>query len=69
MMPRHNGDDLAALADNKRMVAHLRREMPIVPDGAPKWLVDVSITPWCGKECRLVDDSYHSMPDDSMRRT
>jgi hypothetical protein len=66
-MPRRNGDDLAALVKHERMAALLRGEMPAAPGGAPKWLVDVSITTWCRKERKMVDESYHSISNDSVR--
>jgi hypothetical protein len=66
MMPRRNGDELAPLAEQEMMSVLLRGEMHSAPGGAPKWLVDVSITTWCGKKCSIVDEPYHAMPNDSV---
>jgi hypothetical protein len=65
-MPCHNGDNLAALAEHKRMATLLRGQVPSTFGNRPKRLVDVSITTWCSKEHMNVDKSYHSMPNDSM---
>jgi hypothetical protein len=65
-MPRHNGDDLAALAKHKRMATLLRGEVPSSFVNTPKRLEDVSMTTWCSKEHRRVDEPYHFMPNDNM---